>query len=179
MPDEKNPEIRLTRRKYLLACAALAAVAMAAFAPYAEAAQWLTYQNDRYGTTIDYPNQFKAEPPAGSDDGRKFTSADGAEFSVSASYNALNFDLAKYQDFILKNLDPGDVVIYKAHGDAWFVLSGTKGSDIFYERHLLSHGGQMTEDFVMAYPAAAKQSYDPIVARMAKSFRPGKGFQTP
>ena len=77
------------------------------------------------------------------------------------------------------NLDPGEVVTYKTHGDNWFVISGTKRSEIFYERHLLSHGGQMTEDFVMTYPAAAKLSYDPIVARMAKSFRPGKGFQSP
>jgi hypothetical protein len=37
----------------------------------------------------------------------------------------------------------------------------------------------MTEGFVMSYPAALKQLYDPIVARMAKSFRSGTGFQTP
>src|SRR5262249_5884573 len=71
-------------------------------------------------------------------------------------------------------------VTYRAHGDDWFVISGTQQSDrIFYERHLLSHDGAMTEGLVMTYPAALKQKYDPIVARMAKSFRPGKGFQTP
>jgi hypothetical protein len=174
-------------RKFMLAKAVLKAVLGAVFgaigllvfqAP-AKADQWLIYQNDRYGTTIDYPDRFKAEPPPDNDDGRKFTSADGAEFSVSASYNALDFDLAKYQDFILKNRGRGEVVTYKTHGDNWFVISGTKGSDIFYERHVLSHGGEMTEDFVMTYPAAAKPRYDPIVARMAKSFRPGKGFQSP
>jgi hypothetical protein len=127
----------------------------------------------------DYPDRFKAGPPPDSDDGRKFTSADGAQFSVYASYDALDFNLAKFQDFILKNLDPGEVVTYKSHGDDWFVVSGTNGGNIFYERHLLSHGGQMTEGFSMSYPAAAKQSYDPVVARMAKSFRPGKGFQSP
>jgi hypothetical protein len=37
----------------------------------------------------------------------------------------------------------------------------------------------MTEGFVITYPANLKQTYDPIVARMAKSFRPGTGFQTP
>jgi hypothetical protein len=170
-------------RKFLLAYAVLGvvfgAIGLPVFTLAAKADQWLAYQNDRYGTTIDYPDQFKAAPPPDSDDGRKFTSADGAEFSVSASYNALDFDLAKYRDFILKNLDPGEAVTYKAHGDNWFVISGTKGADIFYERHVLSHGGQMTEDFVMTYPAAAKLSYAPIVARMAKSFRPGKGFQSP
>ncbi|MGA7433972.1 MAG: hypothetical protein WBQ24_01350 [Xanthobacteraceae bacterium] len=156
---------------------AVAAATVPAISAHAD--NWLTYHNDRYGTTIDYPDQFKAEPPPGSDDGRTFKSADGAEFSVYASYNALDFNLAKFQDFTLKNLDPGAVVTYKTHGDNWFVISGTEGDDIFYERHMLSHDGQMTEGFSMSYPAAAKQSYDPVVARMAKSFRAGKGFQSP
>jgi hypothetical protein len=155
------------------------ALAAMLFAAAAGADTWLTYHNDRYGTTIDYPDLFKAQPPPGSDDGREFKSADGADFTVSALYNALDFDLAKYRDFIVQNLEPGAVATYQAHGDDWFVVSGTKGADIFYERHLLSHGGQMTEDFDISYPAALKQTYDPIVARMAKSFRPGTGFQTP
>jgi hypothetical protein len=145
----------------------------------AKADQWLTYQNDRYGTTIDYPDQFKAEPPPGADDGGTFTSADGAKFSVYASYNAENFNLAAFQDFALKNLDPSQAVTYKASGNNWFVISGTKGDSVFYERQLLSHGGQMTEGFAMTYPATAKHTYDPIVARMAQSFRSGKGFQSP
>ena len=140
---------------------------------------WLTYQNDRYGTTIDYPDFFKPQPPPDADDGRRFRSGDGAGIWVAASYNALDFDLGGYHDFIMKNLDAGAVVTYQAHGEDWFVISGTKGADIFYERHLLSHKAQMTEDFGITYPAARKQIYDPIVARMAKSFRPGKGFQSP
>jgi hypothetical protein len=146
----------------------------------ATADDWRLYQNDRYGTTIDYQDIFKPEPPPDNDDGRSFKSADGADFSVFASYNALDFDLAGFREFTMKNLDASAVVTYQAHGDNWFVVSGTKGAGrIFYERHILSHGGQMTEGFVMSYPAAGKQKYDPIVARMAKSFRPGTGFQTP
>jgi hypothetical protein len=179
MPNEKHQEVTLMRRKFFLACVISGALGAAAVAVPAKADQWLTYQNDRYGTTIDYPDQFKAEPPPGADDGRKFTSPDGAAFSVWASYNVLDLSLAKDEAFTLQNLDPGQVVTYKARGDNWFVISGTKGDSIFYERHLLSHGGQMTEGFSMTYPAAAKQTYDPIVARMAKSFRPGKGFQSP
>jgi serine/threonine-protein kinase len=179
MRDRDNQEVRLRRRKFLLACVAFGLIVPSAFAAEAKADQWLTYRNDRYGTTIDYPDQFKPEPPADADDGRKFKDAQGVEFAVYASYNALDFNLAKYQDFILKNLDPGQVVTYQAHGDNWFVISGTKGDTIFYERHLLSHGGQMTEAFSITYPAAAKQTYDPLVARMSKSLRPGKGFQSP
>jgi hypothetical protein len=65
---------------------------------------WHTYHNDRYGTTIDYPSVFKPGTPPGNDDGLAFASADGAEFSVFASYNALDFDLAGFQDFVAKNL---------------------------------------------------------------------------
>jgi hypothetical protein len=159
---------------------ALLAVVLSAlpFAHGAVAGDWLTYHNDRYGTTIDYPDFFKPQAAPDSDDGREFKSADGAVFTVSAAYNALDFDLASYHDFIVKNLDPGATVTYEARGDDWFVVSGTKGADIFYERHRLSHAARMTEDFFMSYPAALKQTYDSVIARMAKSFRSGSGFQT-
>ena len=81
----------------------------------AGAGTWPVYHNDRYGATIDYPDFFKAQPPPDNDDDRKFKSADSADFTVSAIY-ALDFDLAKYRDFILENLDPGAVVTYQATG---------------------------------------------------------------
>jgi hypothetical protein len=143
---------------------------------------WRTYQNDRYGSTIDYPGFFKAEPPPDNDDGRRFKSADGAEFAVFASYGALDYDLAGYRKYILQQLGPGKVVTYQAHGDDWFVISGTEGDGIFYARYMLSPGKDadgFVEGFVMSYPAALKETYDPIVARMAKSFRSGSGFQSP
>ena len=140
---------------------------------------WRTYQNERYGTTIEYPASFKPLPPPDAGDGRKFESTDGGAFAVFASFNAEDYDLAKYRDFILKNLDAGSFVTYQANGTDWFVVSGSRGDDIFYEKHLLSHRGEMTEGLVISYPARLKETYDPIVARMAKSFRSGSGFQTP
>jgi hypothetical protein len=164
----------------LFILAVLAMLASVQLPRAATADDWRTYHNDRYGTTIDYPGFFKPGTPPDANDGLAFKSADGADFSVFASYNALDFDLASFQDFIVKNLEPGAVVTYQTHGDNWFVISGTKDADrIFYERHLLSRGAQMTEGFVISYPVSLKQEYDPIVARMSKSFRSGTGFQTP
>jgi hypothetical protein len=169
------------RRLYIVLAIFAAAAIVRTAAPVAAIADgWHTYHNERYGTMIDYPDFFKAGPPPANNDGLAFKSPDGAEFSVFASYNALEFDLAGFRDFIVKNLDAGKVITYQARGDDWFVISGTKGSDgVFYERHLLSHGKQMTEGFVMSYPVGLKQKYDPMVARMSKSFRSGSGFQTP
>lgn len=144
----------------------------------AKAGDWLTYQNDRYGTTIDYPPSFKMQPPPDADDGRTFKSADGADFTVSASYFAMDFTVAEYRDFIVKHLEEGSTITYETRGKNWFVISGTQGDRIFYEKHLLSHKGEMNEDLVIAYPASRKATYDPIVARMAKSLRSGTGFQT-
>jgi hypothetical protein len=173
-------DARFARAAWSLALLTIAALSQAPTLRIAIADDWRTYHNDRYGTTIDYPSLFKPGPPPEADDGLKFTSPDGAEFSVFASYNALGFDLAGLQDFIKENLAAGAVISYRAKGDDWFVISGTQGGDrIFYERHLLSHGDEMTEGFVMSYPANLKQKYDPIVARMSKSLHPGKGFQTP
>jgi hypothetical protein len=166
-------------RKLAFVVAALALALSPTLTQLRAADNWLTYHNDRFGTTIDYPDRFKAEPPPANNDGRKFTSGDGAEFLVYGSFNALDFDLAKFQDFILENLGRDRAVTYKAQGENWFVISGTNGANIFYQRHLLSHRGELTESFSIDYPAAAKQDYDAIVARMAKSFRSGKGFQSP
>jgi len=156
----------------------LASLGVAIVSTAVRAETWLTYQNDRYGTTIDYPGSFKPDPPPDNDDGRAFKSADGARFSVSASYGGIDSDLAAYRAFIVKHRDAGQAVTYQTSGRNWFVLSGTQGDRVFYERHMLSHGGAMTEDFVISYPAAAKTAYDPIVVRMSKSFRSGTGFQT-
>jgi len=167
------------RRKSSLALAFLAGAAVLSAAGAAFGETWRTYQNDRYGTTIDYPDYFKPGDPPDNDDGLSFTSSDSARFSVFASYGGLDSDLTGYQAFIMKNLAAGKVVTYRARGNNWFVISGTDGADrVFYERHLLSHSGEMTEGFVMTYPARLKPKYDPIVARLAKSFRSGTGFQT-
>jgi hypothetical protein len=140
---------------------------------------WHTYANDRYGVIIDYPDFFHPLPPPDNDDGRAFDSADGGHFTVSGSLNALDFTLATYQDFIVKNRTDGAAITYQAHGSNWFVVSGTQGDKLFYERHLMSHRGEVLNNFVISYPAALKQTYDPVVTRMSRSLRPGVGFQTP
>jgi hypothetical protein len=93
-----------TRIVWLVTLVLCFAAATPAAAQTSGTPHWRIYQNDRYGTTIDYPGLFKAEPPPDNNDGRQFKSADGAEFAVFASYNALDFDIAGYQQFTLKNL---------------------------------------------------------------------------
>ena len=106
----------------------VAAVTQGLAPPAALADDWRTYHNDRYGTTIDYPSVFKPGTPPGNDDGLAFASADGVEFSVFTSYNAFDFDLAGFQDFVAKNLGADAVITYRAHGDDWLSSQARKGA---------------------------------------------------
>jgi hypothetical protein len=143
----------------------------------AAAETWKTYHNDRFGTTIEYPDRFRSGRPPDNGDGLAFTSADGAAFSVFGGLNVLEYDLAALKDAAMSDREAGEAIDYQAQGSNWFVVSGTRGDKIFYERHLISHRGGITNGFVMSYPASLKRAYDPIVTRMSKSFRAGRGLQ--
>lgn len=136
------------------------------------------HHNERFGTTIEYPDRFHPGTPPTNGDGLSFKSADGVEFSVFGSLNALEHDLAGLKAFIEENLEPDQKVTYRAEGPNWFVISGAQGQKVFYERHLISHRSAIENGFVMSYPTRLQRAYDPIVTRMSKSFRPGRGYQT-
>ncbi len=139
---------------------------------------WRTYVNPRFGTIIEHPDRFRPGRPPQNGAGLAFTNSDGATFSVYGSHNALDHDIKGLEAFIRDNRDAGEQITYEARGANWFVLAGNRGNAIFYERHLLSHGGKIVNGFVMQYPAGLRTSYDAIVTRMSRSFRAGRGADT-
>jgi hypothetical protein len=155
----------------------LGGAALVASAP-AWAETWKTYRNERFGTTIEYPDRFRPGRPPDNGDGLGFKSADGAEFSVFGGLNVLEYDLAGLKEAIVKEREPGEQITYQADGPNWFVISGTRADRVFYERHLISHRSEITNGFVMSYPARLERAYDAVVTRMSKSFRAGRGVQT-
>ena len=58
---------------------------------------------------------------------------------------------------------------------SWFVLSGTNGDTMFYERITFRCGGKVIYGWQMTYPAAERATYDPIVEAVHRSYRPGNG----
>jgi hypothetical protein len=156
--------------------AALVAIPCVAFAQPVE--KWTIYFNDRYGTTISYPTRFKPGEPPDANDGLSFTADDGAEFAVWGSFNALEHDIAGLEAFLRGAPKDGEKIIYRAAGKNWLVLSGTRGDRLFYTRYLLSHRNEVENAFKISYPAALAATYDPIVTRMSKSLKAGRGYQT-
>ncbi len=158
-------------------CLSLAATGSLIAVP-AAAESWRTYRNARFGTTIEYPDRFRSGRPPDNGGGLAFTSRDGAKFSVWGSHNVLEHDLKGLE----KDLDEGrasaEKVTYRSRGENWIVVSGARKNAIFYERHLISHGGTIINGFEMVYPARLQRAYDPIVTRMSRSFAASRGEDT-
>jgi len=149
--------------------------------PASAAAQevWATYRNDRFGTTIEYPARFRPGRPPENNDGLSFVATDGATLSVWGSLNVMEHDIAGLEKFLRESLHAGERITYRAAGKNWLVLSGARGERVFYRRHAFSHRNEIVNAFEISYPSGLATSYDPIVARIAKSLRSGRGYQTP
>lgn len=144
----------------------------------AQASAWKSYYNPRFGTTADVPPGWTAGTPPDNNDGLVFTAPDGvARLTI---YGSLNIDddlAAAFQTY--ETPGAGEVITYKQRGGNSITISGTKGPQIFYERHLLSCHNQIWNSIYLEYPVAAKASFDAIVARVAKSLKPGPSEQIP
>jgi hypothetical protein len=161
----------LSRRQFGLTLAGLASC----LAAPASAQDWRRYSNPRFGTTIEYPGTFRPDRPPENGGGQGFTAADGAVFSVWGSHNVLEHDLKGLERFIREEATPGKRITYDARGTNWFVIAGVHNDNTFYERYLISHSGRIVNGFTMQYPSRLKAPYDPIVTRMSRSFRAGRG----
>ena len=131
-----------------------------------------TYSNERFFFSIDYPDALKMQPPPDNDDGRTFLSDDGkVEVRVWGQYNAETKTLDERYLLDLKGFTekPSYMVLKRD----WYVLSGMKEGNIFYEKTLIRRRGDtdIFFTFTVTYPPAMKAKFDPIVKRMADSFK--------
>lgn len=136
-----------------------------------QANRWEGYTNTRYGVMIDYPaDLFSIQPPSPDNAGREFTAAAaGARFHVYSHANAMSFSVQELQSEDALNI--GDKAAVKTKGADWYQIVAAKETETILHRVLLSDGGAMVHRFEIAYPKTAATAFEPIVARMTKSFR--------
>jgi hypothetical protein len=168
----------MTSRLVIALAAAAMLVASLVAGPAAAQKVWKTYTNERFGTSIEYPADKFIPQPAANEDGLRFISTDGAEFTVSAINNVLDQNLAALATAAMRNRPLDERITHRDRGANSITLSGTKADVLFYERHLLSHRGKIINEFEILYPARLRGAYEPIVRRMSKSFRAGVGINT-
>jgi hypothetical protein len=131
---------------------------------------WTTYRDDRFAFSLSYPSAFTAL--AESDDlKRVFRSGDGrARLVVRVRPRAEQSMESLRQSMINKQYAAANFDYAPVRGN-WFVLSGTMGPDIFYERVSLACAGRVVVAWKLTYPIAEREVYDRVVDGIHRRFR--------
>jgi hypothetical protein len=144
----------------------LAAVTLLSATAHAKT-QWATYTNVRFAFAVDYPRDIftgYAEPD--NSDGATFkTDAPWVEMRAWGSYNVEKQSprAALAERYAGKTLD------YSSVKRDSYVVSGTERGAIFYDR--CNFVGDRVLCVALVYPAAQKEKWDKIVARVSRSLR--------
>jgi len=141
--------------------------------------EWATYRDPRFGTTADYPADLftvRAWRPFGAS-GQIFRTTDGSAQLII--FGKPNFEEDSPSFYVQKHFNGPDVT-YKNTKWPSFIVSGERKGEIFYHRCNFSIIiNSILDCMEMRYPAKDKAKWEPIVARISKSLRKGKGTERP
>lgn len=142
---------------------------------------WTTYTNSRFGYSIYYPaGLFAAGQPPENGSGMTFTSRDGrAKIVVFGVHNAEKLSVREYRRVLLDEFGGYDKLDYSPIGQTWFVLSGYRAENIYYQKVMFTCGGAVISVLSITFPAADKPFYESLVELVEDNFRPGQGLDTP
>ena len=140
------------------------------------AAEWTTYENPRFGVSIDVPPGFVNDVPEPENgDGLTFHSVDGKAELLVWGNNLVDGDFVTDGRSRMQGEteDGWDVSYQKEFGNDWSVYSGSQSGRIMYARSLSSCKGTQAVHFRIEYPEAQKKDYDAIVESLSKSLKAG------
>jgi hypothetical protein len=85
--------------------------------------------------------------------------------------NEIEQDVAGEFDRVVASTN--GTITYRRLASTWFVISwqDSNTDEIGYQKTFVGSSSQNT--FIFVYPADQKKQYDPVLARIAKSFHPG------
>lgn len=134
-----------------------------------------TYRNARFGYVVSYPsNLVSPRPEAPNGDGRIFKSKDGrTTLTVWGENNVFDRSLKTQMSVARRDWgkDKGHLTYWKL-GNGFYVLSGTTGQEIFYEKTIPVDGGFVT--MLWQYPKNQKTKFDAAVTRTTRAFGAGR-----
>jgi hypothetical protein len=165
----------------LAAWALLVGVAWAA--PTSQQKNWVTYRSEQGNLAFEYPSGIFTEEKGDPTDalrtrtadraGRVFTTRDGtAGLQIGTFPNLDNASVDEMRKRALAASYSDAKLDYNRSASNWYVLSGTRGKETFYERVHFSCSGRRLDIWAVTYPTAEASFYDDIVEEMHKRFRP-------
>jgi hypothetical protein len=148
------------------------------------ARSWVSYRNAAFGFALQYPRDVfvadpaPADPGSGTDQGGSFLSRDGrARLIISAAVNTAGITLATHRRSLVEGPYIGAKFDYAPQRSTWYVLSGTVGEDMFYQRVTFACDGRAFHGWKLVYPVAERTFYDGIVEAVHRRYRHGNGAQ--
>lgn len=140
----------------------------------AQSQAWARYDNAKYNFSGCYPgNLFTGTGESDAGDGQEFTAPDGAKIYMFGAYvmddppldnlrDEMMFEETNYLGAagkpVLQRLTPG-----------YFIFSGYAGSQIIFEKKLLSHDEFIS--LVVTYPKSQRARYDKLIAPMLRCLK--------
>ena len=135
------------------------------------------YCNDRFAFCVEYPKQFKSDPPPENDDGLSFKSPDGQSTIWAFGSLAIeDFDKLD-QEFEIATKDIS--LTYKHQEKNWFIFSGiTNDNKIVYQKtrktsinYFGQPGTAVFQTLMIEYPPNQAKIYNSYCQKIANSFR--------
>jgi len=139
-----------------------------------DAHDWITYDNPRFGFSVDYPRDLFNEPEHSQNgDGILLPGNDGlANLITWGGHNSLELDPAGYADMASER-DGLIEVTYRRVSKRWMAISGFQngpsGREIFYERTQFNDDLTVMSSFALSYPETKRATYDHLIGRISKS----------
>jgi hypothetical protein len=181
LPRAIAPHWRVLAAACLILIAGSAgALAVSKYRPKPEE-RWVTYENPRFGYRLYYPSAlFSPGQPPENGSGLTFTARDGrAKIVVFGAQNSENYSPQDYRRILLKDFGGYDRLGYSPVGKTWFVLTGFRGENIYYQKVMFTCANKVISVFSMTFPKAEKPFYEGLIEIMEDNFHPGRGTDTP
>ena len=141
--------------------------------PRAKPATWAVYRNARLGFALRYPaDVFTSGRNEVENNDRLLTSKDGrALLRISAMPNRATKTVTQYRRLLMAERYANATFDYTPQRNNWFVLSGSVGEQMFYERITFSCDRRSIHGWLLVYPLAERPFFDPIVEEIDRSYR--------
>jgi curved DNA-binding protein CbpA len=133
---------------------------------------WTTYHNTRFSFALKYPaDVFAIDMGTANENVRSFRSADGdAQLRIFAAENVSGVTLAKYRRTLIEGRYAGMDLDHSPQRKFWFVLSGTRGDTVYYERVTFSCDTKAIHGWQMIYPSSERTLYDLVVDEIQRNY---------
>lgn len=159
--------------RILLFVAILWSLALAPVTASAALSEWSSARDPDLGFSYSYPNFLFTRIEGDGKPSFHYFASEDAKFLVGGWNNAAGQSPESFKRWVMEHVGGYDELTYRPRGRSWFVLSGYRGDQIYYEKVMFSCGGELVSVFAITYPVSRRDVYDPVVERMENTFKPG------